>query len=150
MDVYPVHGAHRFTAAFGVVAGLCADRADRFHGDGISTGRADPGARGGTGRINVTRTIIAHKLVIRSAILPFAIGALIGSAIGGKIVISIPVSLLQAILGVFMLYVCFAPKITAGVPTGRRFFVLGTLGAFISMFIGATGTILAPGARRQR
>ena len=96
---------------------------------------------------NVTRTIIAHKLVIRSAILPFAIGALIGSAIGGKIVISIPVSLLQAILGVFMLYVCFAPKITAGVPTGKRFFVLGTVGAFISMFIGATGTILAPWVR---
>ena len=46
-----------------------------------------------------------------------------------------------------MLYVCFAPKITAGVPTGKRFFVLGTVGAFISMFIGATGTILAPWVR---
>ena len=96
---------------------------------------------------NVTRTIIAHKLVIRQAVLPFAIGALIGSAIGGKIVVSIPVALLQAILGVFMLYVCFAPKITAGVPTRKRFFILGTVGAFISMFIGATGTILSPWVR---
>ncbi|PPR09669.1 MAG: hypothetical protein CFH41_02374 [Alphaproteobacteria bacterium MarineAlpha11_Bin1] len=96
---------------------------------------------------NVTRTIIAHKLVIRQAVLPFAIGALIGSAIGGKIVVSIPVALLQAILGVFMLYVCFAPSVTAGVPTGKRFFILGTVGAFISMFIGATGTILAPWVR---
>ena len=85
--------------------------------------------------------------MIRRAVLPFAIGALIGSAVGGKIVVSIPVALLQAILGVFMLYVCFAPKITAGAPTGKRFFILGTVGAFISMFIGATGTILAPWVR---
>ena len=137
-----------FTAAFGVVAGL---------GGGIVLigfmatvfppvalipvhGVVQAGS-------NVTRTIIAHKLVIKSAILPFAIGALIGSAIGGKIVVSIPVALLQAILGVFMLYVCFAPQITAGAPTGKRFFVLGTIGAFISMFIGATGTILAPWVR---
>ena len=137
-----------FTAAFGVVAGL---------GGGIVLigfmamvfppvalipvhGVVQAGS-------NVTRTIIAHKLVIRQAVLPFAIGALIGSAIGGKIVVSIPVALLQAILGVFMLYVCFAPKITAGVPTRKRFFILGTVGAFISMFIGATGTILSPWVR---
>ena len=137
-----------FTAAFGVVAGL---------GGGIVLigfmamvfppvalipvhGVVQAGS-------NVTRTIIAHKLVIRQAVLPFAIGALIGSAIGGKIVVSIPVALLQAILGMFMLYVCFAPKITAGVPTRKRFFILGTVGAFISMFIGATGTILSPWVR---
>ena len=46
-----------------------------------------------------------------------------------------------------MLYVCFSPKITAGMPTQKRFFGLGLVGAFISMFIGATGTILAPWVR---
>jgi uncharacterized membrane protein YfcA len=96
---------------------------------------------------NITRTIIAHRLVMKQAIIPFAIGAVIGSAIGGKIVVSIPVALMQAILGVFMLYVCFSPKITAGMPTQKRFFALGAVGAFISMFIGATGTILAPWVR---
>ncbi|CAN0533015.1 unnamed protein product [Laminaria digitata] len=137
-----------FTAAFGVVAGL---------GGGVLLigfmamvfppvalvpvhGVVQAGS-------NVTRTIIAHRLVMKQAIVPFAIGAVIGSAIGGRIVVSIPLSLLQAILGVFMLYVCLSPKITAGMPTPRRFFALGTVGAFISMFIGATGTILAPWVR---
>tara|TARA_R110000868_G_scaffold29889_6_gene110984 strand:- start:2376 stop:3143 length:768 start_codon:yes stop_codon:yes gene_type:complete len=96
---------------------------------------------------NITRTIIAHRLVMKQAIVPFAIGAVLGSAIGGRIVVSIPVSLMQAILGMFMLYVCFSPKITAGIPTQKRFFALGAIGAFISMFIGATGTILAPWVR---
>ncbi|MEX2453164.1 MAG: sulfite exporter TauE/SafE family protein [Rhodospirillaceae bacterium] len=137
-----------FTAAFGVVAGL---------GGGVLLigimamvfppvalipvhGVVQAGS-------NVTRTIIAHRLVMKSAILPFAAGALLGSVAGGSIVVSLPVALMQAILGVFMIYVCWSPKITAGKPTHTRFFALGTVGAFISMFIGATGTILAPWVR---
>ena len=137
-----------FTAAFGVVAGLGGGvlligiMATVFPPVALVPvhGVVQAGS-------NVTRTIIAHRLVMKQAIVPFAIGALIGSALGGKIVVSIPVALMQAILGVFMLYVCFAPKITAGMPSPRRFFILGTVGAFISMFIGATGTILAPWVR---
>ena len=137
-----------FTAAFGVVAGLGGGvlligfMATVFPPVALIPvhGVVQAGS-------NVTRTIIAHRLVMKQAIIPFAIGAVLGSAIGGKIVISIPLSVLQMILGIFMLYVCFSPKITAGMPTKKRFFALGTVGAFISMFIGATGTILAPWVR---
>lgn len=137
-----------FTAAFGVVAGLGGGvlligiMATVFPPVALVPvhGVVQAGS-------NITRTIIAHRLVMKQAIIPFAIGAVIGSAIGGKIVVSIPVALMQAILGVFMLYVCFSPKITAGMPTQKRFFALGAVGAFISMFIGATGTILAPWVR---
>tara|TARA_E500000331_G_scaffold183370_1_gene176595 strand:+ start:87 stop:854 length:768 start_codon:yes stop_codon:yes gene_type:complete len=137
-----------FTAAFGVVAGLGGGvlligfMATVFPPVALIPvhGVVQAGS-------NVTRTIIAHRLVMKQAIIPFAIGAILGSAIGGKIVISIPLSLLQMILGIFMLYVCFSPKITAGMPTKKRFFALGMVGAFISMFIGATGTILAPWVR---
>ena len=137
-----------FTAAFGVVAGLGGGvlligiMATVFPPVALVPvhGVVQAGS-------NITRTIIAHRLVMKQAIIPFAIGAVIGSAIGGKIVVSIPVALMQAILGMFMLYVCFSPKITAGMPTQKRFFALGAIGAFISMFIGATGTILAPWVR---
>lgn len=137
-----------FTAAFGVVAGLGGGvlligiMATVFPPVALVPvhGVVQAGS-------NITRTIIAHRMVMKQAIVPFAIGAVIGSAIGGKIVVSIPVALMQTILGVFMLYVCFAPKITAGMPTQKRFFALGAIGAFISMFIGATGTILAPWVR---
>ncbi len=137
-----------FTAAFGVVAGLGGGvlligfMATVFPPVALLPvhGVVQAGS-------NVTRTIIAHRLVLKQAIIPFAIGAVLGSAIGGRIVVSIPLSLLQTILGIFMLYVCFSPKITAGMPTQKRFFALGMIGAFISMFIGATGTILAPWVR---
>lgn len=137
-----------FTAAFGVVAGLGGGvlligvMATVFPPVALIPvhGVVQAGS-------NVTRTIIAHRLVMRHAILPFAAGAALGSVIGGNIVVALPVAAMQAILGLFMLYVCWSPRVTAGVPTGRRFFVLGTVGAFISMFIGATGTILAPWVR---
>lgn len=141
-------GLASFTAAFGVVAGLGGG----VLLIGIMAMVFPPAAlipvhgvvQAGS---NVTRTIIAHRLVMKQAIVPFAIGAVLGSAVGGRIVVSLPVSLMQAILGVFMLYVCFSPKITAGMPSQKRFFALGVVGAFISMFIGATGTILAPWVR---
>ena len=89
-----------FTAAFGVVAGL---------GGGIVLigfmatvfppvalipvhGVVQAGS-------NVTRTIIAHKLVMKQAILPFAIWRADWLSNRRKIVVSIPVALLQAIFG---------------------------------------------------
>jgi uncharacterized membrane protein YfcA len=96
---------------------------------------------------NVTRSIIARKLIQKTAILPFALGALVGAAIGGRIVVGLPVAAMQAILGAFLLYICWSPQITVGKPTNKRFFVLGVVGAFISMFIGATGSLLAPWVR---
>ena len=148
MDVYHIHGSRLFYCCVRCRSRIGRrHRTDRFMATVFPPVALIPVHGVVQAGSNVTRTIIAHKLVMKQAILPFAIGALIGSAIGGKIVVSIPVALLQAILGVFMLYVCFAPKITAGVPTGKRFFILGSIGAFISMFIGATGTILAPWVR---
>ena len=141
-------GLSCFTAAFGVIAGL---------GGGVLLigamamvfppvalipvhGVVQAGS-------TITRTILARKLVMRRAILPFAAGALIGSIAGGNIVVALPVPILECILGLFMLYVCWSPKITTGMPTQRRFFALGLVGAFISMFIGATGSVLAPWVR---
>ncbi len=59
----------------------------------------------------------------------------------------LPVAAMQAILGAFLLYICWSPQITVGKPTNKRFFILGVVGAFISMFIGATGSLLAPWVR---
>lgn len=141
-------GLAAFTAAFGVVAGLGGGviligiMATVFPPVALIPihGVVQAGS-------NVTRTIIAHRLIMKSALKPFAVGALLGAAIGGKIVVELPIAVLQAILGLFMLYVCWSPKITAGRPSNGRFFILGIVGAFVSMFIGATGTVLAPWVR---
>ncbi|MGZ0245710.1 MAG: sulfite exporter TauE/SafE family protein, partial [Alphaproteobacteria bacterium] len=73
-----------FTAAFGVVAGLGGGvlligfMATVFPPVALVPihGVVQAGS-------NVTRTIIAHRLVMKQAIIPFAIGAVLGSAIGG-------------------------------------------------------------------
>ena len=137
-----------FTAAFGVVAGL---------GGGVLMIGAmamvlPPAAvipvhgavQAGT---NVTRVLIMRDKVIRRAILPFAAGAAVGGAAGGSIAVSLPVPVLQLILGAFLLFVCWAPRVAAAPPTARRFLVLGGVGGLTSMFVGATGTLLAPWVR---
>ena len=137
-----------FTSAFGVVAGLGGG----VLMIGVMAMVLPPAAlipvhgvvQAGT---NFTRILFMHRLVIRQALLPFATGAAIGGSIGGSIVVSLPVGWMQAILGGFLLYVCWMPGIAASKPTGRRFFVLGGIGGLISMFVGATGTILAPWVR---
>ena len=137
-----------FTSAFGVVAGLGGG----VLMIGVMAMVLPPAAlipvhgvvQAGT---NLTRILIMRKLVIRQALLPFAAGAAIGGSTGGSIVVSLPLAWMQAILGGFLLYVCWMPGITASAPTGRRFFVLGGIGGLISMFVGATGTLLAPWVR---
>lgn len=137
-----------FTSAFGVVAGL---------GGGVlmigamatvlPTAAIIPihgAVQAGT---NLTRIFIMHRLVRRHAILPFAFGAVIGGSTGGSIVVSLPPAILQAILAAFLVYVAWVPGITAGAPSARRFFTLGAFGGLISMFVGATGTLLAPWVR---
>ncbi len=93
---------------------------------------------------NVSRVTIMRRHVLWSAIVAAGIGALLGAAIGGELVVSLPTALLEAILGAFLLYVCWSPHVTAGKPTRRRFFLLGAVGTVISMFVGATGSLLSP------
>ena len=138
-----------FTAAFGVVAGLgggvllLAVMATIFppaaliplHGT-IQAGN------------NVSRVLIMRRHITWSLIPAFALGTVLGAVIGGKIVVTLPTALLQSVLGFFVLYVCWAPKPESHQAySGPKFFILGAVGTLVSMFVGATGTLLAPFAR---
>ena len=96
---------------------------------------------------NLTRVIIMRRMILKQMIFPFALGSILGATVGGNIVVVLPVSIMQGILGVFLLYICWAPKMTVAPPNKLRFFALGGIGALISMFVGATGTLLAPWVR---
>lgn len=94
---------------------------------------------------NVSRGILMRREVAWRLFPAFALGALAGGFIGGQLVVTLPTALLQIILGGFLIYVCWAPS----PPTGEaynapKFFLFGGVGALLSMFVGATGTILAP------
>jgi uncharacterized membrane protein YfcA len=100
-------------------------------------------------------------LMIRQAmsgILPvFIAGSVLGAALGAKLVVSLPVHWLQLVVALFVLYAAWGSrfKFRGGKPSQPKFFVVGSLAAFATMFVGATGPLIAPfvvsatGDRRQ-
>ncbi len=134
-----------FTAAFGIVAGLGGGVLML----GVMATVFPPAAviplhgavQFGT---NLTRNFIMWKRIAGEQIAAFGAGALIGGIVGGNLVVALPAAPLQIILGSFILYACWAPKWGHRPYSHRWFFTLGGLGALLSMFVGATGTVLAP------
>lgn len=93
---------------------------------------------------NLGRALIMRGDVLTHVVPPFLIGTIIGAAIGGHLVVSLPTQVLQIVLGTFILYATFGPKLRASRPGKKSFFGLGAIGAFVTMFVGATGPLVAP------
>lgn len=93
---------------------------------------------------NIGRAALMARNVFIDIVPMFLLGALLGVLVGGNLVVSLPVILLQAILGVFILYSTWAPRLETRRPTNRTFFFVGAVGSFLTMFIGATGPLVMP------
>lgn len=134
-----------FTAAFGIVAGLGGGVLML----GVMATVFPPAAviplhgavQFGT---NLSRNFIMWKRIAGHQIAFFSGGVVIGGIIGGKLVVALPTGPMQMILGAFILYACWAPKWGHRPYSHGWFFSLGGVGALLSMFVGATGTVLAP------
>jgi uncharacterized membrane protein YfcA len=92
----------------------------------------------------VTRTMIMWRHVMRPTLLPFIVGSVIGAALGGKLVISLPTSTLLGVLGAFVLLVTWMPRLGRIGAERGRFLFLGFGVTFLGMFVSATGTLIAP------
>ena len=57
------------------------------------------------------RTMIMWRHVMRGTLVPFIIGSAIGAAVGAKVFVALPITWLQAILGVFVLLVTWMPNL---------------------------------------
>jgi len=93
---------------------------------------------------NFGRALLLARHILFNIMPMFILGSLIGIAIGGKLVVTLPVYVLQSILAVFILYSTWAPRFTAHKPRKSTFFGVGIVGAFATMFVGATGSLVAP------
>jgi uncharacterized membrane protein YfcA len=93
---------------------------------------------------NVSRTLLMWRYVMHGTLLPFVIGAIVGAAAGAHVFISLPMPLLQGILGVFILMMTWMPWIGRFGAERARFVVLGFATTFLGMFVSATGSLLAP------
>jgi uncharacterized membrane protein YfcA len=93
---------------------------------------------------NVSRVAMMWRYVMPGALLPFIIGAIVGATAGAHVFISLPMSLLQGTLGVFILEMTWMPRLGRFGAERSRFVVLGFATTFLGMFVSATGSLLAP------
>ena len=83
------------------------------------------------------------RFLMREMVLPFTVGTAIGAAIGGRIFISLPESVLLLGLGISILVLAWVPKLAQFGPERGRFVFVGFVVTFLGIFISATGTLLA-------
>ena len=90
------------------------------------------------GRAGLLRADIRWDIV-----RPFALGSIIGCTAGAAAFTALPVTTLQFLLAVFILYSVWAPRLRpANIPLWG-FAPVGAVATFCTMFVGATGPMLA-------
>jgi len=93
---------------------------------------------------NTSRTLIHFKSIRWEITGLFAFGAIVGAAVGSQFVITIPEQLFRIGIGIFILLVTFAPR-PKSIPYFKgKWLLVGGGAAFISLFVGATGPLIAP------
>ena len=90
------------------------------------------------GRAALLREHIDHRILV-----PFALGSVLGIVVGAKLFVALPTPVLQVILGLFILACVWLPKLKAARIPDRGFSVVGLVGSFCTMFVGATGPFVA-------
>lgn len=104
---------------------------------------------------NFGRVMLLVRQVLYLVVPAFLAGTLIGATVGTHVVVSLPKWLLLGVLASFVLYGTWAPGFRGAKPGPAKFFALGAVSTFISMFVGGTGPLIAPfaavaGTHRQQ
>ena len=97
---------------------------------------------------NLSRISFSVRDVVRSIFWPFLAGALIGALVGTQIVIQFPADLLPLSIGIFILVTTWLPTPTFQAITARgtvlKYWFLGAVQTFLSLFVGAVGPLASP------
>lgn len=92
---------------------------------------------------NFSRFALQRRDVVWPILLWFSLGGVIGAGVGGRLFVALPEAALRAAVGAFILVTVWGPKPKAFAPGAKTFFLTGAVGAFLTMFFGATGPIVA-------
>ena len=99
---------------------------------------------------NLGRAVVQRHNVVWDIVLWFGLGSLAGAFLGGRIVFALPVDVLKALLGAFVLYTVWGPKPRLPIRQAPAFLVGGGVTSFLTMFVGATGAFAAAILPRER
>ena len=88
--------------------------------------------------------VLMWRHMLWATLLPFGCGAIVGAALGAQIFVVLPTTLLQGLIGGFILILAWLPRLSAQGSEPKRFAALGCISTFLGMFVGATGVLVAP------
>ncbi|MFD2207549.1 sulfite exporter TauE/SafE family protein [Kiloniella antarctica] len=92
---------------------------------------------------NTSRAYLLRRHINWKIVIWFSLGGIAGITFASQIVVTLPLYLLQLIMGLFILYSAWGPKFK-NISNGRKSLVFGgVISAVTSMFIGASGPIAA-------
>lgn len=92
---------------------------------------------------NSGRAVLTRHHIDWKVIAAFAPGVLAGAALGAWLLVDLPAYLWQLTIALFVLYLCWGPalpKASFGTP---GIFLASAITSFISLFVGATGPLVA-------
>lgn len=92
---------------------------------------------------NAGRAALTWRHTDWRAIAAFAPGVIVGAGIGAWLLIDLPEHLWQLTIAVFVLYLCWGPALPKGAFGRPGIFLASALTSFISLFVGATGPLVA-------
>ena len=93
---------------------------------------------------NLGRALLMRNNILYQIVPVFLIGTVLGASVGSKLVITLPTTILQLIIGLFVLFSVWVPKFRASMPNRKTFFLVGFVASLATMFVGATGVLTAP------
>ncbi len=92
---------------------------------------------------NANRAILTRRHLSPGILGNFGFGALAGTLLASVFVIQLPVNTIQFTVALFILYLVWGPPIPASYLTGWPLRIAAGITTFISMFVGATGPLVA-------
>ena len=90
---------------------------------------------------NSSRAFLLRKDFCAGIFLWFSLGGLLGTVLASQMVVALPLNLLQLIMGSFILYSIWAPKLKNFSQGKGSLFAGGIIASATSLFIGASGPI---------
>lgn len=92
---------------------------------------------------NGGRAALTWRKVDWSVIAAFAPGVVVGAGIGAWLLVALPAAVWQLTIGLFVLYLCWGPALPRQALGRPGTFVASAVTSFISLFVGATGPLVA-------
>ena len=92
---------------------------------------------------NAGRTWFLRREVLLDLLRWFVPGSVVGVALGGLVVVDLPVRWLSLALAAFILWTVWAPKPGRRALPAPAFALVGAASSFATLFVGATGPLVA-------